>query len=62
MPIPADSPLDILRSAVHIARSQRLQSVQPLIEQLQEIYPGRDSDIRAALTLWAQQVRASMLH
>lgn len=45
--------MDILFSAVRIARDDRVQSVKVLKERLQKIWPTKPKSIKVALTYWA---------
>lgn len=47
---------DILRSAVHLARDQGIQKVATLRLRLNNLWPGRDSEIEQAIAFWASSI------
>ncbi len=57
--IPEDSEaeegvLEVLRSAVNLARGEQIQRLPGLICRLKQVHPGRDREIKMAIKLWAQ--------
>lgn len=53
---------EILRSAVNLARNERITSITRLKARLQALYPNSESDIKEALTAWANQANKERNH
>lgn len=54
--------LQILMTAVRLAKDQQIQRVHALKRRLEEVFPGKGKDIDAAIAYWAGHVRRSGLN
>jgi hypothetical protein len=48
-----DQGFQILRTAVNLAKQEKIQSLGQLTERLNKAYPDCENDINSALKLWA---------
>ncbi len=56
-----DETFTILTTAVTLAKDEQIRSVEYLRKRLQALYPGKESEIDAAIDLWAHHVKAAGL-